>query len=109
MTTQDERIKRLPIWAQNEFQHLQKRVESLEAKLAIGPENSDTLVIGYSGPDLPLGRGVTVRFVLDQNNYVECHIDCDRSGRRRVNVRAKNRLIAQPVMSNAMVVTNGEL
>lgn len=72
-------ITKLPKWAQSEIKRLNNNVESLSARLAAGPEDSDTFADPYAETPRPLGQGTTVEFRLS---------DGDAWG-NRIRVRAK--------------------
>lgn len=83
MTTKSEneqaRMARLPSWARQEIERLERTVADLENRIAVGPEDSDTFVVGYSRPDTPLGERTTIRFNLDvdgggRSGYIEAGI-----------------------------------
>ena len=77
-----ERIAKLPKWARQEIERLEKNVAHYVAQLTAGDGDSDTFANPYSTAKRPLGRGTTIEFVLGQ----------DRFGRdKRIRVRTETR------------------
>lgn len=56
-------LSRLPRWAQNRITALERDLAAARARLAAGPEDSDTFADPYSTDAVrPLGQGPLVRF-----------------------------------------------
>lgn len=55
-------LSRLPAWARHEIERLTADLASAHAKLAAGPDDSNTFAGPYSTPPVPLGLGTIVRF-----------------------------------------------
>ena len=106
-------ISRLPKWVQAEIQRLERDVESLEKRVGDGPADSDTILVGWSIPDKPLGSNLTVRFVLDpsspRSGYIECNINHDSFLKKPVLcVRSSDTLAIVPGSSNSIYVFDRE-
>lgn len=82
MRPADRDVSRLPKWAQDRIASLERDVEHLRATLAVGPEDSDTFCDPYLD-QRPLGRGQTIRFVLDRRAdhrpdvYIDAKLDAE--------------------------------
>lgn len=63
--TDEERFARLPLWARRRIEVLEMNNTHLTAKLAEGPEDSDTFADPHRDDARPLGSGTTIRFMLD--------------------------------------------
>lgn len=98
---------RLPVWAQREIERLERDLASARAKLAVGPEDSDTFADPYSADRRPLGRGTTIEFVLDDDrDRIRVRLDQDSRGRVYLDVNASSScLTLQPRSSNAIEIT----
>lgn len=71
---------RLPKWAQRELERLERDLGAAHARLAAGPDDSDTFA--FARPDWnlttqPLGRGVPVFFMLADGRSVQVRNDGD--------------------------------
>jgi hypothetical protein len=75
-------VSKLPKWAQYKIETLEREVATLEEKLMVGPEDSDTFADPFLGFDRnnpkgrtgrPLGKGMRVRFELgpEYPEYIE--------------------------------------
>jgi hypothetical protein len=58
----DPRLDRLPRWARDRIEALERDLADARARLAAGPDDSDTFADPYSDASRPLGRGTMVRF-----------------------------------------------
>jgi len=56
------KLENLPKWARQEIDRLERDLAYNKAKLAEGPEDSDTFADEYSDAPRPLGRGPTITF-----------------------------------------------
>ena len=60
-------ITKLPMWAQSEIQRLTQDLAAANAKLSVGPEDSDTFADPYSdSARRPLGRGTLIQFGVER-------------------------------------------
>lgn len=103
-------ITRLPKWAQERIDLLERSVEHYKAKLEEGPANSNTFADPYSDARRPLGQDARVRWVLEQrtfpsregthdSQYIEAHLV---EGRLRVTTSDGMRL--GPESSNSLYI-----
>lgn len=58
----ETQLDKLPKYAQHEIARLAMDLEDARAKLAAGPEDSDTFADPYASVPRPLGKGTTIRF-----------------------------------------------
>lgn len=61
MTPTRDRTK-LPKWAQQELGRLERDLEHAQARLAEGPENSNTFADPYADSPRPLGEGTLIEY-----------------------------------------------
>ena len=114
--TPDSRIKKLPMWAQNEFGSLQRINAELlaqNAALTAGPEESDTIadpkihMMRDGRTARPLGNGTEVEFLL--SDMGDDHIDVkivDSNGRRVLQITGGYALNIEVQASNILHVYN---
>jgi hypothetical protein len=108
----DPRLAKLPKWAQGEFERLQQKVEDSEkrvAELSARPEDTDTLVHDYVRTPIPLPPGSRVRFVLDEHNYIEAHLETHSWLGRLLQVRssgsASGTILVRPGGANSVSIS----
>lgn len=104
--TLSSRELRLPRWAQDELLLLRKNLAHAEAKLAAGPENSDTFADPHSGTVRPLGSGTQIRF--GHAGHDGTFIAEYRDGKLHVTYRTRmheSALAVLPDCSNAVTLT----
>jgi len=65
----DDREARLPVWAQHELTRLRRNNADLKARIALGPEDSDTFAHPTAETPTPLGRGAQVQFGPAEHNF----------------------------------------
>jgi hypothetical protein len=98
-------MTRLPKWAQRRIEVLEMRVKELRARLAVGPEASNTFADPHTDSPRPLGEGTIVRFVLSRHpdgtplDYVDATIE--GGSEKRVYIRASYGYAFYPNSSNA--------
>lgn len=99
----DERVKKLPVWAQRLVNKLEADVEHWRKKamaaVGEGDHKTDTFLIDYSlnsGYEVGLPPGTTIRFHLDKH-WVEARVREDR-----IDVRSDQQLVAEPRSANAL-------
>lgn len=104
------KIERLPKWAQQYIGTLERNLAHAHAKLAVGPEDSDTFLEPYGTPKLrPLGDGVSVRFTLGTKRYgiyVDARTDVSPRAEKRLVLMGGTGLVIKPVSSNIVYVSN---
>lgn len=105
----DSREDRLPKWAQAALATSRRLVadaeqRATEARLATGPQDSDTLADPYDDVPLRLGHGAYIRFLLDGDSYVDARVRQDRGG-AYVDISASAQLAVQPQSSNVIRVS----
>lgn len=77
----DERISKLPKWAQRYISELEQDNETYKAKLSAGPEDSDTFADPYD-TERPLGRGTRIRFGRSREGFT---VYLDKDGELQVS------------------------
>jgi len=99
-------LSRLPKWAQNRIEVLERNLESARAKLAAGPEDSDTFADIHTAAVRPLGRGTLVRF---GGQGYDCTFDVEwQDGVLHVQGNASSSaqdMVIKPQMTNAVQLT----
>jgi hypothetical protein len=94
-------VSKLPKWAQAEIGRLERDLADARAKLAAGPEESDTFADVYGAPR-PLGKSPVIRFTPDPEHphlYVDAYVD-----RGSVYVRGSEGLAIRPWAGNVIKV-----
>ena len=96
-------VTKLPKWAQQEISRLERDLAYARAKLAAGPEDSNTFAEPYGAAPRPLGTGTLIRFQLgdpeDWGGYIDAHIEGDR-----LVVHSGHSLSVKPWASNVIHV-----
>lgn len=103
----DLREERLPRWAQDTLKSLRRQVEDQkmradDARMAGGPEDTDTILDPYDDTPVRLKKGEHVRFLLGPDDYqwIECSVQ--KFGRFNiVRVISGDSLLVYPSSSNA--------
>ena len=65
---------RLPKWARNRIEDQDRKIAELTRQvnlLSEGPADSDVIQHDYVYPPRPLGRGVIIRFLMADGEYIE--------------------------------------
>lgn len=81
MANDDTRIRlsRLPVWAQQRIEALERDVNYWRSQAEEGPENSNTFVHSYTdrgeNGGQPLGENTDIRFELDEGREFLVHIE----------------------------------
>jgi len=100
----DERLARLPQWAQSEITLLRQDNAALRQRLTVGPGDSDTFLIDYgTGTETPLGTGVRVMF-RHERPVLPGHIDARQMAPGVVEVYSDEPLWVQCQSSNVFRV-----
>lgn len=102
-TTDKQDTSKLPKWAQQRIDKLERDVEYWKARATEGPENSDTFISWPMDSPKPLGSGYNIRFVVGSGSgdYIEVRNQQDGS----VEVRTAWRgMRIHPTASNTIVV-----
>ncbi|MGH9248073.1 MAG: DUF7239 family protein [Acidimicrobiales bacterium] len=100
-----ERENRLPRWAQIELRSLREQNEALRLRLRdVVPGRSDAFVRDHRHGHLPLGKGVTIRFMLnDDDDPRESRSSIDVGVRDGyLHVMGGERLTIRPEMTNVV-------
>lgn len=101
----NKQLDRLPQYAQHEISRLAKDLEAAKAKLAAGPDGSDTFADPYGSPPRPLGTGTKVRFGgLGSNKTFDVEYaggTLEVTGHRG----SADRMAILPMVSNSISVT----
>jgi hypothetical protein len=103
-----EDTARLPKWAQHRLQKLESDVAYYAAKLAEGPQDSDTFANPHSDIAMrPLGMGTLIRFSITTRDDGSAHdyIDAQLNG-DTLEIRASRRLTITPQASNVVHARN---
>lgn len=92
-------FERLPIWARMEIQALKRDLEDAQARLRMGPRDSNTFLEPYPEKTMtPLGRDVIVRFGgSDFHNTFTVRYDTQY---KRLKVQASRGVFIRPTASN---------
>lgn len=102
---------RLPKWAQDRIAYLEQALAEqrrLVGRLSEGPADSDVIVHDYVSPPRLLGRGVAIRFLMGDGEYIE--VAHHKSGHGYLELRASSgskdaqSLAVQPQVSNVVSV-----
>lgn len=95
-------LTKLPKWAQNEIDRLQRNVEHWKAQALAGPETSDTWIEHHAGRGrTPLGEGVHVVFTLPGGHELQVY----REGHQlRIAGDGHSAIAAVPQASNVLWV-----
>lgn len=106
-----EQRARLPKWAQQEIDRLERDLDDARAKLSAGPEDSDTFADPYSEQARrPLGQGPTIMFKLGERNEIRCRVEHDHRGRAYLDVNASSgRLAILPRAGNSCEMYGEEI
>lgn len=106
MTTQ-EKLDRLPKWAQSHIRALQQKVNDQERRLEVRVrdyEDARIFIDAWEKNPTPIGgQHTTVRFILDPgsyNGYVDVSFDQQR---KAVRVSVNGQLTVLPVVSNGVL------
>lgn len=101
-------ITKLPLWAQNKIQVLQNRLDSANAKLAAGPEDSNAFANPYSDAPQPLGKDPNIVFQIPNPRSPDAHpwqfrvtLEDDQL---YVNASGSGEMVVLPRASNAFYV-----
>jgi len=102
-----EQFDRLPKWAQMEMKRLIADRAFFAAKLAAGPEDSDTFADPtFDETKRPLGAGTTIEFDLadagDRQDRLRCRTDATHKGRKYLDVHGGDSLLVVPQAANAV-------
>jgi hypothetical protein len=102
----EARERNLPKWAQAKIAHMRQSLTDAlrraeDARLATAPELCDTLLDPH-GHTLGLGKGVQVRFVIDDTDP-EAFIDVHRTG-DMILVHGGGKVWVYPVVNNSVEV-----
>lgn len=100
----DERLAKLPVWAQNHIADLNSRIQAVESQLRemettlqAGPDDSD--VFAETGDvSRPLGKDVTITFSSGADSYTASLRD------GTLHVESIQDLILEPVSAYAVVL-----
>lgn len=93
-------LTKLPKWAQQEIDRLQRNVEHWKAKATAGPDTSDTWIEHHAGRT-PLGTNVHVVFTLPGGHELMAY----REGHElRVSGDGHNAIAVVPQASNVVKV-----
>ena len=103
----EERVDRLPKWAQARIDKLERDVAYWQAKAQVGPEESDTFVwLGRVDGSRGLGKGETIRFMTGPDHFD--YVDVSNEGNGSVQVRTMGGLVMSPRAGNVIDVRNRE-
>lgn len=107
-----ERIAKLPKWARQEIERLEKNVAHYIAQLVAGDEDSDTFANPHSTAKRPLGRGTSIEFVLGQDKRghdlaIRVRTESLRDGTAMLDVSGSDGLNVLPRASNRIEITTG--
>jgi hypothetical protein len=100
-------VSKLPRWAAQHIDKLEKDVAYWKELATAGPDNSDTFVSWPMDHPKPLGAGYNIRFVTgpSHGDYIEVRNQQDGS----VEVRtAWNAMVVEPKASNTIVVRSAD-
>ena len=97
-------VSKLPKWAQREIGRLERDLAAAHAKLAAGPEDSNTFAEPYAAAPRPLGTSPHIRFVLgdgpdDWGAVIDAFIEGDH-----VVIRGGNGITVRPWAGNVLHV-----
>lgn len=101
----DHDITKLPKWAQSEISRLERNLAHAEAKLAEGPEDSDTFADPYANAPRPLGKGTRIEFVADAERRDRFHAHLTEDG--ILEVSGGSSLQIQPHAANVVRIKLG--
>lgn len=93
-------VAKLPKWAQREIDRLESDVRHYRARLAAGPEDSDTFADPYSdGARRPLGKGTLIEFTFGPGwaDKIQASLDGDT-----LRIRGGSGLAVYPSASNSI-------
>jgi len=106
--TRDPRIAKLPQWAQNEFQGLERRLAEQSLKLQAlldGPSDSNATLDPYSDYSTPLPRNPMIRHLLDGcTDYLETKFDGKILTVRGVSNSGFDDFLIVPALSNEIKI-----
>lgn len=107
--TLDERIAKLPAWAQREIRQLRQARDhwrDLAEAATDAAGDSTTYLVSYGGPDRAHERGLgndpLIRFRLAGGAYIEAHLTRDLDGLKLRSMPSG--LAVRPEVSNAITV-----
>lgn len=104
----DERSNRLPVWARDRIHLLEQNLAYARARLAAGPDDSNTFADPYGDPPRPLGTDVQVQWRLYNGVYtVGCHVEA-AEGDASLEVMTSRLLSVEPVSGNLVRIVNRE-
>lgn len=105
--TQREDITRLPKWAQQRIITLENSVAYHKAKLAEGPEHSDTFADPHGTPR-PLGKSAMVEFVFStrEDGSSKDYVSARKEGNKLV-IYGSDSIAIYPASSNLAYVKLG--
>lgn len=67
-------MEKMPRYAASEIKRLSGDLDAANARLAAGPEDSDTFSDQYTGPSTPLGKGARIRFIPAPHQYIDAQL-----------------------------------
>lgn len=102
-------VTKLPKWAQAEISRLTRDLEYERARLAVGPEDSDTFADPYNHTPRPLGRGTSIQFVLEEGRGKTIHVRTTQrhDGTVRLDVVGGDMIIVHPQSGNHVEIGLG--
>lgn len=101
----DDRRQRLPKWAQQELQRLERDLAYAKARLAQGPEDSRVIADPYSDPPRPLGSDTSIDFRFGDGWSDRINVRIDDGG---IRVMGGSRLVVTPEASNVIRIETRE-
>jgi hypothetical protein len=98
---QHDRSK-LPKWAQQDLERLERDLAHAQNKLTAGPEDSNTFADPYADAPRPLGKGAIIEFSLGERSRIRTRIEHDHKGNAYVEVNGDDLLTVEPRSGNAI-------
>lgn len=102
----DARFERLPKWAQQEIERLERDLAYAKERLAEGDSESRVFADPYADPPRPLGYDTAVEFRFGDHWSDKIHIRIDGDG---LKVMGGSRLSITPEAANVVRIGTREL
>ena len=99
-------VTKLPKWAQQEIERLERDVEHFQATLSVGPDDSNTFADPYSSAPRPLGHGTTIEFVMTDGTRIRVRAERNSvSGAYdRIDVNGGDTIAVLPRAANSVEI-----
>jgi hypothetical protein len=108
----DPREVKLPVWVQDELNHLRRdladaRADRDRARLDTDPDGSNTIIARYDAIPIGLGDSPRVRFFVGANrdrDYIDVHVDEHDASRITVQSAGFDWMSVRPQSGNVVTI-----